>query len=105
MQNADYSGPCGRVYFLQDVPFDIVPARARTATIAVLNTIATLFAGLAALFAGVWKDHLGIGNLMSLIAAVTLLSGLVLLLIVYVLFEADYERLRTASKPQPKPIL
>jgi len=90
---------------LMVAPFDIVPARARTSAIAVLNTIAPLFAGLATLFAGVWKDRLGIGNLMSLIAAVTLLSGLILLLMARRLFEADYERLRTASKPQPNPIL
>ncbi len=86
-------------------PFDIVPLRARTSAVAILNTIAPMFAGLATLFAGVWKDRLGIDNLMSLIAAVTLLSGLALLFVARVLFESDYQRLLTAGKPQLEPIL
>ena len=59
-------------------PFDVIPVRSRTAAIAVINTIAPPFSGLATLLTGVWKESLGVANMLSLLALVTVICGLVL---------------------------
>jgi predicted MFS family arabinose efflux permease len=74
-------------------PFDVIAPRARTAAIAAINTISTALSGLATLAAGIWKDSFGIPNLMSVFAAITLLSGALLFFSTRFHFDKDYRRL------------
>jgi predicted MFS family arabinose efflux permease len=73
-------------------PFDVIPVGARTTAVAVINTIAPPFTGLASYLTGVYKDRIGIPNLMNIFAALLVISGVGLLLGTAMLFEKDHRR-------------
>jgi len=75
-------------------PFDVVPAHTRTAAIAVINTIAPPFSGAATLFAGIWKERIGIAQLLTYLGLVTLLAGVLLLVSTKLFFAKDHELVR-----------
>lgn len=74
-------------------PFDVVPLRTRITAIAVLNTIAPPFTGMATVLTGVWKERFGIANIMTMLAVLMVIAGVVLLLCTAQLFKADHEKL------------
>lgn len=84
-------------------PFDVIPERARTLSIAIINTIAPPFTGLAAFLTGVWKQTFGIANIMSVLAVFMLLFGIALYMCTSLFFEKDNNRL--AAKPINEPNL
>jgi MFS transporter, Spinster family, sphingosine-1-phosphate transporter len=79
---------------LMIAPFDVVPSRARTYSIAVINTIAPPFAGLASFMGGVWKDRLGIPTLITILSVLMVLCGIVLLVCTRIFFEEDRRRIQ-----------
>ena len=74
-------------------PFDVVPVRARTTAVAVINTIAPPFSGLAAFLTGVWKQRIGIPGMLMILGALTIIAGVVLLCCTALLFTQDHARL------------
>jgi MFS family permease len=76
-------------------PFDVVPAGARASAVAVINTIGPPFSGLATLLSGVWKDRVGIPNLMSGAALLSMLAGVALLLATRRWFDRDFQKVNS----------
>jgi predicted MFS family arabinose efflux permease len=82
---------------LMIAPFGVVPNSARASAVAIMNTVGPPFSGLAALFGGVWKDSLGIPNLMSVVALISLISGLALLVATRRYFGRDHARQQASA--------
>ena len=78
-------------------PFDVVPYTARASAVAIINTVGPPFSGLAALFGGVWKNSLGIPNLMSIVALFSVVSGVVLIFATRRFFHRDFARQQASS--------
>ena len=70
----------------------IVPVDTHASAVGVLNFIGALVAGFAALLGGVWKQTLGIHNLMTCGALATVLGGLFLVYSIWQHFQEDYAR-------------
>jgi hypothetical protein len=58
--------------------FEIVPLNARASAVGVLNLCGGLVSGCAMFFGGLWKQSLGIHNLLSLTAAAYVIAGVLL---------------------------
>ena len=83
-------------------PFDVVPLRTTTTAIAMINTIAPPFSGLATFLTGVWKDRIGIANIFTILATLMLIAGGILILCTSRLFKDDRKRLQMkAAEIQP----
>jgi predicted MFS family arabinose efflux permease len=85
-----FSGFCMSNFIVSS--FEVVPVHAQASAVGVLNLIGGFIAGFAALLGGVWKQTLGIHNLMSCGALVTLLGGLCLVYSIRRHFQQDYIR-------------
>jgi predicted MFS family arabinose efflux permease len=70
--------------------FDVVPTATQASAVGCLNLIGGFIAGFAALLGGVWKQTLGINNLMSCGALATLLAGLLLVYSIRRHFDRDH---------------
>jgi MFS family permease len=83
--------------------FDIVPADARASSIGILNLFSAVGAGLGPLLGGLWKQSLGIGNLLSLTGIAYALSGVVMLVGIKIWFGRDYARVHWIEPATPAP--
>jgi predicted MFS family arabinose efflux permease len=85
-----FSGFCLANFIVSS--FDVVPSHTQASAVGVLNLIGGFIAGFAALLGGVWKQTLGIHNLMSCGALATLLGAVVLVYSIRRHFHEDYIR-------------
>jgi predicted MFS family arabinose efflux permease len=85
-----FSGFCLANFIVSS--FEVVPAHTQASAVGVLNLIGGFIAGFAALLGGVWKQTLGIHNLMSCGALATLLGALLLVYSIRRHFQEDYIR-------------
>jgi predicted MFS family arabinose efflux permease len=85
-----FSGFCLANFIVSS--FEVVPAHTQASAVGVLNLIGGFVAGFAALLGGVWKQTLGIHNLMSCGALATFLGGLLLVYSIRRHFQQDYAR-------------
>ena len=72
--------------------FEVVPADTQASAVGILNFTSGIISGFTALLAGVWKDSVGIHNMMSFAALTCLFSGLLLIVSIKVYFQRDYQR-------------
>ena len=72
--------------------FDVVPADTRASAVGFLNLIGALISGFGALLGGLWKQSVGINNLMTYSSIGCVVAGLILILTIKVHFERDYDR-------------
>jgi predicted MFS family arabinose efflux permease len=85
-----FSGFCLSNFIVSS--FEIVPVDTHASAVGVLNFIGAFVAGFAALLGGVWKQTLGIHNLMTFGALATVLGGLFLVYSIWRHFQEDYAR-------------
>jgi len=74
--------------------YDVVHPGSRSFAYGIYNSISGISAGCAVLFVGVFKDSLGLGNLLASLAALYLLSAAMLWLAIARYLPADVDRLR-----------
>jgi MFS family permease len=72
--------------------FDVVPVDTRASSVGFLNLFSAVGAGLGPLLGGLWKQSLGIGNLMTLTGGAYAVAGLLMLAGTKIWFERDYAR-------------
>jgi len=72
--------------------FEVVPSDTRASAVGFSNLVTCFVSGLAALLAGVWKESVGINNLMSYSALGCAATGLLLILGIKLCFRRDYDR-------------
>lgn len=85
-----FSGFCLSNFIVSS--FEVVPVDRHASAVGVLNLIGGFVAGFAALLGGVWKQTLGIHNLMSCGALATVLGALLLVYSIRRHFQEDYVR-------------
>ena len=85
-------GLCGGVFIVNLPPssFDVIPADTRSSAVGLLNLIGASIAGFGALLGGMWKESVGIPNLMSFAALACVVAGLLLVFSITVYFKQDY---------------
>ena len=71
--------------------FEVVPSEARASAVGVLNFFGAVMSGFATLFGGMWKQSMGIDNLLSLTALLYFFAGFALLIGIKKLFINDYK--------------
>lgn len=71
--------------------FEVVPSEARASAVGVLNFFGAVMSGFATLFGGMWKQSMGIDNLLSLTALLYFFAGIALLIGIKKLFKSDYK--------------
>jgi MFS family permease len=71
--------------------FEVVPSEARASAVGVLNFFGAVMSGFATLFGGMWKQSMGIDNLLSLTALLYFFAGIALLIGIKKLFINDYQ--------------
>lgn len=71
---------------------DIVPSHTRASSIGFINLVGTPASGLAVLLGGLLKESIGISDMMSYAALLSVGAGLMLALGIKVYFQQDYER-------------
>jgi glucan phosphoethanolaminetransferase (alkaline phosphatase superfamily) len=54
---------------------------------------------MATFLTGVWKERIGIANVMTMLAILMVLAGIALFLCTSWLFRKDHEKLRAAMRP------
>lgn len=72
--------------------FEVIPADTRASAVGVLNLVGAFVSGFAALLGGMWRESVGINNLMTYGAFACLFAGLLLLYTIKVSFPRDYEK-------------
>jgi MFS family permease len=72
--------------------YDVVPASARASAVGVLNLFGAVISGFATLFGGLWKNSLGIDGLLAITAALYVVAGLTLIVVIRVPFQRDHIR-------------
>ncbi len=71
--------------------FEVVPSETRASAVGVLNFCGAVISGFAALFGGMWKQSVGIDNLLSFTALLYFLAGIALIIGIKKLFPIDYK--------------
>jgi hypothetical protein len=56
----------------------------------VLNLFGAVISGFATLFGGLWKNSLGIDGLLAITAALYVVAGLTLIVVIFVPFQRDH---------------
>lgn len=72
--------------------FEVVPADTRASSVGFLNLIGAVVSGFAALLGGMWKESVGINNLLTYAALACVAAGLLLVFTIKFYFPRDYER-------------
>ena len=72
--------------------FEIVPADTRASSVGFLNLFSAVGAGLGPLLGGVWKQSLGIANLLTVAGLLCAGTGLIMLAGTRAWFNRDYAR-------------
>ncbi len=87
-------GLCGGVLMVNLAPsaFDVISSDTRSSAAGMLNLIGGSVAGFGALVGGMWKESVGISNLMSYSSLVCAASGLLIILSIRVYFKQDYAK-------------
>jgi predicted MFS family arabinose efflux permease len=72
--------------------FEVVPADTRASAAGVLNFVGGIFSGFTALFAGMWKQSVGMEHMMTFAGVACGAAGLGLIAGIKVYFQRDYDR-------------
>lgn len=77
--------------------FEVVPFETRASAVGVLNFFGAVMSGFATLFGGMWKQSLGINNLLSLTSLLYLLAGMAMVIGIKKFFKRDYKPIMISS--------